>query len=421
MNAYLSALLSSLITLAVCGALHGASPPPSPPPPPSDYEADSNALLQMLRDVGIMNALKSAGQAQKRWQESYPAQLPHRQFQEWMAWLYRTAFNTGLLPAKFNGHMNDRPPECGDKELRAAMPVHLLPSSCQSLGRISQETFLEEQIARLRSTIKLPCLHGKGVNKTSCSCVEWDGRYLPMLVKRGICDDATSYKLVYAKPDRQRVEVSTRRILGDIQKGDAFIPSTLKFDIVWCTSVFEHLPYPHVAMKQLARITKPGGFISWSAPFFAKYHSDPFDFWRLSHDALYLMSRDAGLQVSGLYGVGNRLVTTASLAGIGLDQLKGERATKITRMGKAPFLQETNPTATPWYMAVFADVRKPLTAPTGIDYESRAWLYSSDAELHSDTAPSGLSFPHKAKSGASGRGRGNRGGRGKGRGRRSSK
>ena len=279
MNPWLSALLGSLATLAICGGIawHGAA------------DRDGFAALHMLRDTGLLSAMENAGTAKERWQT---APTSERRFQEWMAWLYEAAFQKRLFPPMFNGHMHDVAPECRDKRLRAALPEHLRKQlQCgRSLGRVAQENFLTEQIDRLRVVHKLPCLHGHGPNLTSCSCVEWDGRYLPWLVRAGVCDKKTSYVLEYATPERQRVRPSKRRILGDLQKGDTFIPSTLKFDIVWCTSVFEHLPYPHVAMKQMARITKPGGFISWSAPFFAKHHSDPYDFWRLSHDALYLLS-----------------------------------------------------------------------------------------------------------------------------------
>ena len=124
---------------------------------------------------------------------------------------------------------------------------------------------------------------------------------------------------------------------------------------------------------------------------------------RLSHDALYLLSRDAGLKVVGIYGAGDRLVTTASLAGIGLKQL-GERAAKLTRMGQKPFTPGFHPDrrkdTTRWYMTVFADVRKPLEAPPGVNYESRQWLYSSDIELHTSNAPRGLGFV-KGKNGES--------------------
>jgi len=157
--------------------------------------------------------------------------------------------------------------------------------------------------------------------------------------------------LEYSQTGRIRKQVRRTRkgrkwnvIYGDLQRGDQFIPRELKFDIIWCTSVFEHLPYPHVAMKQLARIAKPEAFISWSVPFFARYHPDPLDFFRFTHDALHLLANDAGLHVNSTFGFGDRMVTTASL-------------------------------------------QKPLHAPAGVDYESPEWLYSANLELHSRSPP----------------------------------
>ena len=285
-----------------------------------------------------------------------------------------------------------------DERRRLRDPAYL--PDCRSLGRRNQEQFLEQQVQRIRSEYKPDCLHGHGPNATSCSCVEWDGRYLPWLVKIGICDPRTSYVLEYARTGRirKRTELPQRKkknfrkwntIFGDLQRGDQFIPPELKFDIIWCTSVFEHLPYPHVAMKQLARIAKPGAFISWSVPFFARYHGDPKDFFRFTHDALALLVNDAGLHVNSTFGFGDRMVTVASLEGVGYEQLGSAADIKrlnTNRVGKYEWntKEELN---SPWYNSVYADVQKPLNPPAGIDYESAEWLYSANLELHNRSPP----------------------------------
>jgi SAM-dependent methyltransferase len=51
------------------------------------------------------------------------------------------------------------------------------------------------------------------------------------------------------------------------------------FDHVLCTEVFEHLPEPQLALKELARVLKPGGTLLLTAPFRALYHQDPYFFY----------------------------------------------------------------------------------------------------------------------------------------------
>ena len=48
------------------------------------------------------------------------------------------------------------------------------------------------------------------------------------------------------------------------------------FDAILCTEVFEHLSEPQRALRELARVLKPGGCILLTAPFRALYHQDPY-------------------------------------------------------------------------------------------------------------------------------------------------
>ena len=51
------------------------------------------------------------------------------------------------------------------------------------------------------------------------------------------------------------------------------------FDCVLCTEVFEHIPEPIKAMKELVRICKPGGKILITAPFMSGVHQEPYHFY----------------------------------------------------------------------------------------------------------------------------------------------
>lgn len=49
-------------------------------------------------------------------------------------------------------------------------------------------------------------------------------------------------------------------------------------DNILCSEVFEHLPDPGLALKELARLVKPGGSILITAPFRSIYHQVPYYF-----------------------------------------------------------------------------------------------------------------------------------------------
>ena len=51
-----------------------------------------------------------------------------------------------------------------------------------------------------------------------------------------------------------------------------------EFDVVLCSEVFEHLPDPVSALKELVRVTKPGGKLIFTAPFCSLTHFAPYHF-----------------------------------------------------------------------------------------------------------------------------------------------
>lgn len=50
------------------------------------------------------------------------------------------------------------------------------------------------------------------------------------------------------------------------------------FDVILCTEVFEHLPNPLLALKEFARLLRPGGQLIITAPFASFTHFAPFHF-----------------------------------------------------------------------------------------------------------------------------------------------
>lgn len=55
------------------------------------------------------------------------------------------------------------------------------------------------------------------------------------------------------------------------------VPDT-SFDNVLCTEVLEHVPDPVVALREIARILKPGGRLILTAPFACFKHEEPYFF-----------------------------------------------------------------------------------------------------------------------------------------------
>lgn len=51
------------------------------------------------------------------------------------------------------------------------------------------------------------------------------------------------------------------------------------FDAILCVEVFEHLPNPALALKEFARLLKPGGSLILTAPFTSLTHFAPFHYY----------------------------------------------------------------------------------------------------------------------------------------------
>lgn len=65
-------------------------------------------------------------------------------------------------------------------------------------------------------------------------------------------------------------------IVGDI----ASVPEPDgSFDAILCVEVFEHIPHPVEALKEFARLLKPGGRLILTAPFCSMTHFAPFHFY----------------------------------------------------------------------------------------------------------------------------------------------
>lgn len=74
------------------------------------------------------------------------------------------------------------------------------------------------------------------------------------------------------------------------------------FDVVVSTEMLEHCPRPWVAVREMARVCSPGGFVVLTARGYDErgcweVHGYPHDFYRFSDRAMRLLAEDAGLTV----------------------------------------------------------------------------------------------------------------------------
>jgi SAM-dependent methyltransferase len=115
------------------------------------------------------------------------------------------------------------------------------------------------------------------------------------------------------------VENPAADLLGSVE---ALPVADASFDLVLCTQVLEHCDDPAQAVRELRRVTAPGGRVLASTHGVQVYHPSPVDYWRWTHEGLRrlfeqsLLEQDAGwssLRVEAAAGTASAL---AMLLGI---------------------------------------------------------------------------------------------------------
>ncbi len=74
-----------------------------------------------------------------------------------------------------------------------------------------------------------------------------------------------------------------------------------RYDIVFSSSVIEHVRKVWVWIKELARVCKPGGQVLTISPISWPYHGVPFDCWRIYPEGMKALYGEAGLQVESSF------------------------------------------------------------------------------------------------------------------------
>jgi SAM-dependent methyltransferase len=69
-----------------------------------------------------------------------------------------------------------------------------------------------------------------------------------------------------------------------------------QFDVVLSQETVEHVPDPFRAVREAARVLRPGGTLYLQAPFVIGYHPGPEDYWRFSRAGMRRLLVQAGLE-----------------------------------------------------------------------------------------------------------------------------
>ena len=87
------------------------------------------------------------------------------------------------------------------------------------------------------------------------------------------------------------VENPAAELLGPVE---ALPVEDASFDVVLCTQVLEHCDDPAQAVRELRRVTRPGGRVLASTHGVQVYHPSPTDYWRWTHEGLRKLFADNG-------------------------------------------------------------------------------------------------------------------------------
>jgi len=77
-----------------------------------------------------------------------------------------------------------------------------------------------------------------------------------------------------------------------------------EFDTVTSTEVLEHVGEPLLALSEMRRVVKPGGYVILSTPMYWPRHDLPYDFFRYPYDGLLHLVKTSGLDLTKLFNRG---------------------------------------------------------------------------------------------------------------------
>merc|ERR1711862_8706 len=119
-------------------------------------------------------------------------------------------------------------------------------------------------------------------------------------------------------PGRTTLASGSRHYWGDLTHADGIGIEPDTFGLIVCVFVFEHVPQPFVAIRNVARVLRPGGYVLWAAPMFQHYHGAPADFYRYTPKGARALAQDGGLEIIHLWSPGDLSLTSGVMMGMQL-------------------------------------------------------------------------------------------------------
>lgn len=109
-----------------------------------------------------------------------------------------------------------------------------------------------------------------------------------------------------------------------------------EFDSILNNQVLEHIDDTHKVFAEFRRVLKPGGHLCITAPFIARLHETPHDYWRISEYGIRYLFETHGFQEIEIQNMGGFLTTQAYLWQFWVwERLSGGR---FRRMLRAPLM-----------------------------------------------------------------------------------
>jgi len=76
------------------------------------------------------------------------------------------------------------------------------------------------------------------------------------------------------------------------------------YDVIICTQVLEHVPYPQKVIDEFYRVLKPGGKLLLTAPQGWMVHGEPYHFFNFTRYGLILLFDNAGFKIVSIDNCG---------------------------------------------------------------------------------------------------------------------
>jgi hypothetical protein len=155
-------------------------------------------------------------------------------------------------------------------------------------------------------------------------CLDWSSRYVAQFPA---CKDVVNYE--YADTNLTYSEKHGKKyLIGDLGQYDVdYLNSHPKFDFLIVTQVLEHVPHFWKAMKGLAELTKPGGYVHFTVPFVYRFHPMPGDFWRYTPMGIIHLFESSGYDICKFASNGYRSIQLLSF-GLSVNDISVDYLTK---------------------------------------------------------------------------------------------